>query len=256
MTPGQLVKAVSVALDVPEETVVQHDRNLVVAGLRTTGARGRNAPHVTHLDAARLFVATLASIRTKDSVDAVKGFEGATNRKFQKEEPEFPSDEQKEQERFDFSIAKLPQYHSFIDGLASVIADASRPISDFQAFLKQFNFIVVSCESPRTRAAIQLPIGFLNYQIWREHRNERTGARHMLPPLPTQQEMHEIDYCTSQIWQTRYARGPAIMLLGSAFRDNGLQYANAREAYLAGYGTKGDIIVRKAAKKKSKRKVA
>ena len=66
MTPGQLVKAVSIALDVPEETVVQHDRNLVVAGLRTTGARGINAPPVTYQDAARLFVATLASIRTKD----------------------------------------------------------------------------------------------------------------------------------------------------------------------------------------------
>ena len=59
MTPGELVKAISIALDVPEETVVQHDRNLAVAGLRTTGARGRNAPHVTYLDAARVIVAML-----------------------------------------------------------------------------------------------------------------------------------------------------------------------------------------------------
>ena len=67
MTPGQLVKAVAIALDIPEETVTQHDRNLVVAGLRTTGARGRNAPDVTSLDAARLMVASLAAIRVEDS---------------------------------------------------------------------------------------------------------------------------------------------------------------------------------------------
>ena len=36
MTPGQLVKAVALALDVPEETVTQHGpENLVVTGLRT-----------------------------------------------------------------------------------------------------------------------------------------------------------------------------------------------------------------------------
>jgi hypothetical protein len=257
MTPGQLVKAVSIALDVPEETVVQHDRNLAVAGLRTKKGRGPSAAAVTHLDAARLFVATLASIRTRDSVDAVKRFEGATNRKIQEEEPEFPVDGQKKQERFDFSIAKLPRFHNFIEGLTSVIADASRPISDFQAFLKQFNFIVVSCDSPGTRAAIQLPGAILGYQIWREHRNERTGTRHMLPTFMTRQEQHEQTYCTSEIWQKRYARGPAIMLLGSAFRDNGLRYASVREAYLDEYGTKGDIIIaRKAARKKSNRKVS
>jgi hypothetical protein len=77
MTPGQLVHAVSIALDIPEETVVQHDRNLVVAGLRTKGGRGRSAPDVTPLDAARLLIAALASIRIKDSVEAVLAFERA-----------------------------------------------------------------------------------------------------------------------------------------------------------------------------------
>jgi hypothetical protein len=75
MTPGQLVKAVAIALDVPEETVTQHDRNLVVAGLRTKGGRGRSAPAVTPMDAARLFVATLASIRIRDSAEVVRSFE-------------------------------------------------------------------------------------------------------------------------------------------------------------------------------------
>ena len=77
MTPGQLVQAMSIALNTPLETVTQHDRNLAVAGLRTTGARGRNAPHVTTLDAARLLAAILGSIRTMDSVVTVKGLESA-----------------------------------------------------------------------------------------------------------------------------------------------------------------------------------
>ena len=77
MTPGQLVKAMSIALNTPLETVTQHDRNLAIAGLRTTGARGRNAPHVTTLDAARLLAAILGSIRTMDSVVTVEGLESA-----------------------------------------------------------------------------------------------------------------------------------------------------------------------------------
>src|SRR5215510_6378080 len=77
MTAGQCVKAISIALEVPEETVVQHDRNLVVAGLRTKGGRGRSAPEVTPLDAARLLAATLGSIRAKDSVETVEAFERA-----------------------------------------------------------------------------------------------------------------------------------------------------------------------------------
>ena len=54
----------------------------------------------------------------------------------------------------------------------------------------------------------------------------------------SQREREEREYCRTGISQTRIVGGTAIMLLGSAFRDNGLQYANAREAYLAGYGAR------------------
>src|SRR3977135_3762976 len=77
MTPGQLVKAVAVALAVQEETVVRHDRNLAVAGMRTTGGRGRSAPSVTHRDAARLIASILGSIRVKDSALVVQQLEQA-----------------------------------------------------------------------------------------------------------------------------------------------------------------------------------
>ena len=88
MTPGQLVQAMSIALNTPLETVTQHDRNLAVAGLRTTGARGRNAPHVTTLDAARLLAAILGSIRTMDSVVTVEGLESAVLHRQGDAEPE------------------------------------------------------------------------------------------------------------------------------------------------------------------------
>lgn len=52
-----------------------HDRNLAVAGLRTKGGRGTSAAKVTPLDAARLFVALLASMKVKDSVEKVQAFE-------------------------------------------------------------------------------------------------------------------------------------------------------------------------------------
>src|ERR1035437_2530914 len=75
LTPGQLVNAVAIALNVPVETIVQHDRNLVVAGLRTKGGRGHSAPKVTPLDAARLVTAVLGSVRIVDSVATVRLFE-------------------------------------------------------------------------------------------------------------------------------------------------------------------------------------
>ena len=231
MTPGQLVKAVSIALDVPEETVVQHDRNLVVAGLRTKGGRGRSAPQVTPLDAARLLVATLASIRTKDSVTTVEQFQRAIF-----EPPEKPQyflvgglkmqtggypDGAK---HIDRAILDLPPTHNFIEGLSAIICDASGPIGDFQLFLKRFGKLDVSCSSPFGRASIGDRI---SYSVPRE-----------IPASIPRELWEEQRYCNSGIRQERVALGTVIMLLGAAFCDDGLRYASAYEAYLAGYGTK------------------
>jgi hypothetical protein len=235
MTPGQLVKAVSIALDVPEETVVQHDRNLVVAGLRTTGARGRNAPHVTTLDAARLLVATLGSVRTKDSVETVEFFEQAifNSRRAEREalrkrlgEP--PAEIADPEDGADIAISNLPRGHNFIEGLAAVIAEASKPIDDLQAHLMRFSNLGLTCSSFGGGAIGGLR-GVADYFVPRG--NHPVGKE-------SQREREEREYCRTGISQTRIVGGTAIMLLGSAFRDNGLQYANAREAYLAGYGAR------------------
>jgi hypothetical protein len=233
MTPGQLVKAVSIALDVPKETVVQHDRNLVVGGLRTKAGRGRSAPQVTPHDAARLLVATLASFRTKDSVTTVEQFERAIF-----EPPDRPryfslggirmrddpdSDAAK---RIDSAIMNLPTAHNLVDALAAIIRDASKPIDDFQSFLKRFGKLGVSCSSPSGKARIG-EVTFVGYSVPRD-----------IPANVPRESSEERQYCASGIRQDRMVPGTAVMLLGAAFRDNGLRYANADEAYLAGYGTK------------------
>lgn len=68
-SPGELVAAVAAVLGVPQPSVVVHDRNLVVAGLRTKGGRGRSAARVTARDAAGLLIAVAGSSLVRDSVE-------------------------------------------------------------------------------------------------------------------------------------------------------------------------------------------
>ena len=229
MTPGQLVKAMSIALDVPEETVVQHDRNLVVAGLRTKGGRGRSAPEVTALDAARLFIAVLGSMRTKDSVATVKQFDGTI---FQADKPTYiyiagaklRLEGDPEALEFDSAIARLPLNHNIIEALAALIHEASQPIEDLQSFFDRFAELGVSCSSPSACAKIGGD-RYIRYSPVEESQNQ------------TPRNWDERHYYAWGVQQERSAHGSAIMLLGAAFRENGLRYSNAYEAYLAGYGT-------------------
>lgn len=58
----------------PVQTVTVYTRLLKEAGLMTTGARGRNAPEATPLDAARLTIAMLATDRPSQCVERVRRF--------------------------------------------------------------------------------------------------------------------------------------------------------------------------------------
>lgn len=60
-TPGQLVKCIADALDIPEPSVVQYDRLLAESGLRSKGGRGTSAAKVTAIDAANLLIAIMGS---------------------------------------------------------------------------------------------------------------------------------------------------------------------------------------------------
>ena len=68
-TPKELVHAVARTSGVSEATVIVHDRNLLMAGLRTEGQRGRGKSEVTFRDAAHLLMAVAASRNVKDSAE-------------------------------------------------------------------------------------------------------------------------------------------------------------------------------------------
>jgi len=118
MTPGELVKTVAQVMGLPEATIVVHDRNLVVAGLRSKHGRGRGAAQVTARDAANLLTAILASGQVKDSVQSVARY-GETR----------PLRRASSKALFrDIGIAELaalPGSHSFIDALEGMLRAAA-----------------------------------------------------------------------------------------------------------------------------------
>jgi hypothetical protein len=265
LTPGQLVKAISIALDVPEEAVVQHDRNLVVAGLRTTGARGRNAPAVTPLDAARGFVATLGSVRARDSVATVRAFEESIYRpplSYEamaadwREQGNFEAEKyalalSKEKKFSDQAVEALPAKHNFVQAIASLISDASLPIEDLDQYLQRFAELIVDCDNrgyPMARISKTGTYGG-SYSYERKLHQPSTRApskaREPSPELPRYKRYARY----FGVSQRRSVFGTAIMLLGKAFRDNGLPFETTRDAIDA-------LVGSKKAPSKSKRKAA
>lgn len=70
----QLIEAVADALGVDVATVVTHDRNLVAAGMRSKGGRGKSAAKMTATDAANLLIAVVGSEQVRGSVETVQRF--------------------------------------------------------------------------------------------------------------------------------------------------------------------------------------
>lgn len=73
-TPKELVAKIADLTGVPEGTVILHDRNLLNAGLRSEGLRGRGKSVVTYLDAANLLIAVAGSRNVKDSAKTVRDY--------------------------------------------------------------------------------------------------------------------------------------------------------------------------------------
>ena len=66
--------AISYVFTTPLKTVTTYARFLKEAGLLTTGARGRNAPDMSPLDAARMTIALLTTTSPSQCVERVKRF--------------------------------------------------------------------------------------------------------------------------------------------------------------------------------------
>jgi hypothetical protein len=245
LTPGQLVNAVAISLNVPAETVVQHDRNLVVAGLRTKGGRGQSAPKVTPLDAARLVTAVLGSVRIVDSVDTVRLFE-RTVRVPPDDIPEETLRNLVEQDSnltrlasaFSHATAGLLQNHNFVEALAALIADATGLALAELTQERYFN-MEISCEVPKVYASIG-PLGFIaRYAI---------NTQLISKPQSWQKSFSTL-YGTNQ---SRSAHGTAIMLLGRAFFENGLSSKTKQEAMFDDWLRSDDFPKKRNRKKASK----
>lgn len=129
-----MVKVIANVLGVPEPQVVQHDRNLAVAGLRTVGGRGRSAAKMTPLDAANLLIGVAASSMVKETVEIVNDYAGLPSRGGE-------SSIRKDAHSFDNNgnppptwnlpgfpipaLQALPKDHSFRDTLVALIQAAT-----------------------------------------------------------------------------------------------------------------------------------
>lgn len=161
-TPGELVKVIAAATGEDEATVAQHDRNLVVAGLRTKGGRGRSAAKVSARDAAVLLTAVLGSHRVKDSVETVQRYI-ETQEHHAHWHQHYPDKLQgmgKANVWEDFGVpelAALPLAHSFIDAMEVLITLAAdgKLIRHFGKPLS-FSPLRIFVTSPGTHARITI----------------------------------------------------------------------------------------------------
>jgi hypothetical protein len=115
-SPGELVRKFSELLGIAERTIVLHDRNLVVAGLRSKSGRGTSAARMTARDAAHLLVAVLGSSHVKDSAETVRRYKET---RFHKSASGGYDDSTIA------ALRNLPPDHSFVDAVEALIAAAA-----------------------------------------------------------------------------------------------------------------------------------
>ena len=118
LTPAGLVDALGILTGVARATVVDIDRKLVAAGLRTKGGRGLSAPRMTALDSAHLMTALLAVRQANQSAAAVQRYRATE------------ADANRSTEGFYTATGlgdlALPDRHSFVDALAALVHSAAR----------------------------------------------------------------------------------------------------------------------------------
>jgi hypothetical protein len=174
------VRIVAAALGLPEPTVVVHDRNLVMAGLRTKGGRGRSAAKVTARDAAHLLTAILASAQVKDSVHSV--------RRYSDTRPHVQTPSGSGFNRMGIKeLSDLPAKHSFVDALEALIKAAANGSLQKGREPGRGPLIEVAALTPRTVGDIR--IAGIKKGIAASIRYERaksSGARNTTHP-PTRE---------------------------------------------------------------------
>ena len=113
-----MVRTLSETTGVPLATVTDIDRKLVKAGLRSKGGRGLYAARMIPLDAARILTAMLASARTTLAAAAVNRYARTRVDPSRSSDGVFSASGLSD-------LATLAVEHSFVEGLAAVIASAA-----------------------------------------------------------------------------------------------------------------------------------
>jgi hypothetical protein len=149
-TPAQLMQTLSDATGVPLATIVDLDRKLVKAGLRTKGGRGFNAPQMKPLDAARLLTAVLASPQSNEAASSVERYMQTRVDKERSSETLFAAT------GLD-GLAVLPARHSFVEALAVLIASAANgALAELKVESGSEPFIEVFAFTLATRGRIRI----------------------------------------------------------------------------------------------------
>jgi hypothetical protein len=122
---------------------------------------------------------------------------------------------------FDPVIDRLPQDHNFIEGVAAFIEEASRPIGDRAQYLERFANIFIGCES----------CPFLCGSISRKGDVARYTPKEGVDEKPRGAEASELGKYAGiyGVFQERSVPGSAIILLGRAFREDGLNFKSTQD---------------------------
>jgi hypothetical protein len=124
----------------------------------------------------------------------------------------------------DEAITALPPDHNFVQALQSLITSASAPFNNLDAYLRRFALVTIECGVP----IIQGRIGRVGNRCESLYAIPKPKKRYTGSPA-----IWKIFANRVGVAQRRSATGTAIMLLGKAFRDNGLPFEKTREALAA-----------------------
>jgi hypothetical protein len=164
-SPGELIKVIAACTGEDEATIFQYDRDLLGAGLRTRGGRGRSHAKVTARDGALVLTAAVGAHRVKDGLSVVQRYL-QTQEHHAHWHQHFPDKlegmgEANIWEKYDIpELTALPLTHTFIDALATLIEVAAdgKLIGRLKGFEGRFetDSIRISIQSPRTHARISM----------------------------------------------------------------------------------------------------
>jgi hypothetical protein len=217
-SPGELVRKFSELLGIAEPTIVLHDRNLVVAGLRSKSGRGNSAAQMTARDAAHLLVAVLGSSHVKDSAETVRRYRET---RFHKTAGSGYDDSNIA------ALRNLPPDHSFVDAIEALVAAAADGSLEIAMYVNVGEveeqkigytaIIEITAQTPRQLGDISIRGG-----------GASGHGRYALPnPFDQHLTLHEVDarkrkandyYVESDLTQYRQVTDKTIIKLGQILR--------------------------------------